>query len=310
MVVYTDSIPFAEHILPQTARRWSSVPSESDVGTPILRRKLFEDRFVSTSAFKTGGMWGQLYVVESATQSQYDLLIELNRAGETLPEGIVCVAGEGNKFHGFKNRDWAASPGNLHVSVNLAPAQRIDHFGAGFMVLAAVSVVEAIDAVPGLENQAGIKWVNDILIGDAKVCGVLAYTQTMADTVASSVLGIGLNVETTPPLVPTPSVPRAGSLCDVVPDRRICNQAKLLDALMNSLDRNYRSLISGAYETLLNRYRERSIIIGRQVEILSDSSDVEPQVLARGRVKGFGSDLELILEGSERPISTGRLVLK
>ena len=310
MVVYTDSIHFAEQILPQTVGRWSSVSSESDVDTPALRRKLFGDRFVFTSALESDLLWDQLFLVESAPQSQYDLLIELNRTGEPLPDAFLCVAGEGNRFHGFKNRTWTASPGNLHVSCCLAPAKRIDHFGAGFMMLAAVSVVDAIDTVPGLENRAGIKWVNDILMDDAKVCGVLAYTQTMADAVTSAVLGIGLNVETTPALVPTPFVPRAGSLRDVVPDRQECDQAKLLDALMKSLDRNYRSLISGNYETLLNRYRERSVVIGREVEVLSDDSAIEPQVLARGRVKGLGQDLELLLEGSERPISKGRLVLK
>ena len=310
MVVYTDSIHFAEQILPQTVGTWASVSSQTAGGTPDLRKELFDGRFVFTSTLRSDLLWDQLFVVESATQSQYDRLIELNRAGKSLPGGILCVAGQGNRFHGFKDRTWTASPGNLHVSVNLAPGQPIDHFGAGFMILAAVSVVDAIDMVPGLENKAGIKWVNDILINDAKVCGVLAYTQTMADAVTSAVLGIGLNVETTPSVAPTPSVPKAGSLCDLAPDRRTCNQAKLLDALMMNLDRNYRSLTNGDYDALLNRYRERSVVIGRDVEVLSDNSAIDPQVLARGRVKGLGQDLELLLEGSERPISKGRLVLK
>jgi BirA family biotin operon repressor/biotin-[acetyl-CoA-carboxylase] ligase len=310
MRIYTDSIPFAEHILPQITGQWSSVASDSEIHPPALREKLYNGRFVFSSTLGSDWTWDQVFVVESAPQSQYDLLIEICRAGETLPEGILCVAGEGDKFHGFKNRTWSAAPGNLHVSVNLAPAQPIDHFGAGFMILAAVSVIDAIDTVPGLENQAGIKWVNDILINDAKVCGVLAYTQTMADTVTSAVLGIGLNVETTPAVVPTPSVPRVGSLCDVVHDRQICNQAKLLEALMKSLDRNYRSLLNGDYEALLNRYRERSVVIGRNVEVLSDDPAAEAEVLEKGRVEGLGQDLELLLEGHERPISKGRLVLE
>jgi len=310
MVVYTDSIHFAEQILPQTAGQWSSVSSKPGVGEPDLFGKLFDGRFVFTSALESEQLWDQLYVVEAASQSQYDLLIELNRAGESPPGGILCVAGEGNKFHGFRNRSWTASAGNLHVSAHLSPTQPMDHFGAGFMALAALSVVDAIDTVPGLGNQAGIKWVNDILIKDAKVCGVLAYTQTMADLVTSAVLGIGLNVETTPNVASTPSVPKVGSLCDIVTDRRTCNQAVLLGALMISLDRNYRSLLEGNYEALLNRYRERSVVIGRDVDVLSDDTDIEPEVLASGRVKGLGQDLELILEGSERPLTRGRLVLK
>jgi BirA family biotin operon repressor/biotin-[acetyl-CoA-carboxylase] ligase len=310
MVVYTDSIQFAEHILPQTVGRWSSVPSGFEADAPSLHKKLYDGRFVFKCDLVSDLIWDQLHVVESAPQSQYDLLIELNRSGESLPDGVLCVAGEGKRFHGFKNRSWTASPGNLHVSLNLAPSQPIDHFGPGFMILAAVSVIDAIDTVPGLENQAGIKWVNDILINDAKVCGVLAYTQTKADAVTSAVLGIGLNVETTPSVAPTLSVPKVGSLCEVVTDRDLCSQASLLGALMKSLDRNYRSLLNGNYETLLGRYRKRSVVIGRDVDVLSDDPTAERQVLASGRVNGLGQDLELLLEGSERPISRGRLVFK
>lgn len=310
MVVYTDSIDYAQNILPPTTGRWSpaSTFSENDIGG--LTQRLFEASSVYETTLESNQIWNHVFITEAAPHSQYDLLIELNRGEHTLPEGILCVAGAGDKFHGFKDRPWTGSPGNLHLSAHLAPAKPVDPFGVGFMILAAVSVIDAIDRVPGLVNRAGIKWVNDILINDAKVCGVLAYTQTMKDTVTTAVLGIGLNVETTPSVEPTPFVPQAASLRELAPDGQSCNQRELFGHLSHALDRNYRSLVNDGYRDLLGRYRERSVVLGREVAICSDNSGPDPLVIARGRVSGLGENLELMLEGVDKPFSKGRLILE
>jgi BirA family biotin operon repressor/biotin-[acetyl-CoA-carboxylase] ligase len=309
MVVYTDSIHYAEQILPRTNGRWSPASfHRADVRE--LSDSLFDGNAVQETHLDSDHFWKHLFVVQSAPSSQYDLLIDLNRGKKILPEGILCVAGAGSRFHGFKNRAWSASPGNLHISVHLAPGRRIDHFGVGFTILAAVSVVDAIDRVPGLEGRAGIKWVNDILINDAKVCGVLAYTQTTGDAVSAAVLGIGLNVETTPSVEPTPFVPRVASLRDFAPEPGYCSQQKLFDELIEALDRNYRLLVEGDYEALRNRYRERSAVMDREVAICADDAGAAKDVIATGRVTGLGEDLELFLEGLEKPITKGRLILK
>jgi BirA family biotin operon repressor/biotin-[acetyl-CoA-carboxylase] ligase len=185
----------------------------------------------------------------------------------------------------------------------------MEHFGVGFTILAAVSVVDAIDGLPGLERRAGIKWVNDILIEGAKVSGVLAYTQTMKDVVSSAVLGIGLNVETTPSVDPTPYVPRVAALRDFAPDKSTCTQGAVLEKLVHALDRNYRSYLDGGYKALIDRYRERSLVTGREVTVRSDDPSTEPEVIAAGRVSGLGENLELLIEGIEEPVSRGRLIL-
>lgn len=309
MELYTDSIPYAEQILPPAAGHWSTA---SSIGGDLedLRAHLFGGNPVSKSQLEPDPLWKHVFVAESAPRSQYDLLIELNRGGRILPEGILCLAGAGKQFHGFKNRAWAASAGNLHVSVNLTPGRRIDHFGVGFTILAAVSVIDAIDAVPGLSGRARVKWVNDILIDDAKVCGVLAYTQTMGDTVTTAVLGIGLNVETTPPVEPTAFVPEVGCLSEFAPEPRFCSQQKLFAELTHALRLNYGRLVQGDYPALLDRYRERSALTGREVAICADEAGREAKVIAEGRVTGLGEDLELFLEGFEDPFTRGRLILK
>ncbi len=309
MVVYTDSVHFAEQLLPPAIEAWSAA-SFPNADLQRLSEELFDGQAAHETRVETLTSWKYLFLVESAPRSQYDLLIEINQGETPLGDRILCVAGVGDKFHGFKNRPWSAAAGNIHLSVNLAPERRIDRFAVGFTVLAAVSVIDAIDTVPGLEGRAGIKWVNDILVNDAKVCGVLAHTQTVQDTVSTAVLGIGLNVETTPMVEPTPFVPKVASLREVAGDPMSCRRAVLLDRLIQALDRNYRLLLEGDHNALLDRYRQRSVVIGREVDICSDRARSEPEVLARGRVAALGEDLELLIEGVDQPFSTGRLILK
>jgi BirA family biotin operon repressor/biotin-[acetyl-CoA-carboxylase] ligase len=168
--------------------------------------------------------------------------------------------------------------------------------------------VDAIDAIPGLEESAGIKWVNDILIDGAKVGGVLAYTQSMGGAISGAVLGIGVNVETEPDIEPTPFVPQAGTLRSKASRPEACNQQSFFAALAAALDTNYTRLLAGEYEALLERYRERSLVIGRQVTLCADKPGPELDVIARGRVSRIGDALELAIEGYEQPFTKGRLI--
>jgi BirA family biotin operon repressor/biotin-[acetyl-CoA-carboxylase] ligase len=308
MLVYTNSIDYARQVVPQANPSWS-IPDMEGSDLEELTERIYPTGSFHESNRITDSRWKVVFLVETSPCSQYDLLIELARKSSTLPDGVVCLAGAGDEFHGFKNRSWTAYPGNIHLSVHVAPAKPIEHFAVGFMIVTAVSVVDAIDAQPGLEGRAGIKWVNDILIEGAKVCGVLAHTQTMQDVVTSAVLGIGLNVETTPLVEPTPYVPRVAALKDFSPQPTACTQGTVLEKLLYALDRNYHLLLDGGYNALLDRYRERSLVTGREVTVCSDEAGGEPEIYATGRVTGLGDDLELLMDGIDEPVSRGRLIL-
>jgi BirA family biotin operon repressor/biotin-[acetyl-CoA-carboxylase] ligase len=235
-------------------------------------------------------------------------MIQLVRGEEGLPDRLVCVAGSGRGFHGFKGRPWSADAGNLHVTVHLAPNKTIERFHSAFTVLAALSVVDAIDAVPGLERRARIKWVNDVLLGGAKVAGTLAYTQTQGSYVSSALLGIGLNVETAPVVERTPFVPAAGAVRDFAPDAEGVTQRDMLANLLSALDGNYRTLLEDGFPALLERYEIRSGMVGSRVVLHLEDEGSHPPVISEGRVVALGDGLELYLEGREEPITRGRLV--
>jgi BirA family biotin operon repressor/biotin-[acetyl-CoA-carboxylase] ligase len=308
MLVYTDSVEYARTVLGRSVDLWSAPTSELSDDLRSLLEGAYGAREIRESTVQGGSLWHHLILVEVADRSHYDLLIELSRAGVRLPDRVLCLAGEGEGFHGFKGRAWSAPQGNIYLSVYLRPTRVVTLPATSFTVLAAISVVDAIDAIPGLEKSAGIKWVNDILIDGAKVGGVLAYTQSVGGAIGSAVLGIGVNVETEPDVEPTPFVPRACALRSKALRPDACNQQSFFTALAAALDTNYRQLVAGEYDALLERYRQRSLVIGREVTLCSDKPGAELDVIAQGRVTHIGDGLELAIEGYQQPFTKGRLV--
>jgi BirA family biotin operon repressor/biotin-[acetyl-CoA-carboxylase] ligase len=271
---------------------------------------MFQGKSFQKSNVQSPLIWKDVIIVEHASHSQYDALIDLSRNNAYLENGVICLASKGANFHGFKNRHWESPPGNIYLSAYFAPNQPIDNFGVGFMILAAVSVLDVLDSIPEIKNKAMIKWVNDVFIDNAKVCGFLAYTQSEGNKVTGVVIGIGLNVETTPEIEVTPFVPKVASLADYCNDKEFCNQEYVFTKLIKAIDKNYRTLIEGGYFQLIKSYRQRSLAIGREVDVCLDKPDSEIKVIANGLVTGIGDNLELHIKDFSQPITKGRLILK
>jgi biotin-(acetyl-CoA carboxylase) ligase len=82
-----------------------------------------------------------------------------------------------------------------------------------------------------------------------------------------------------------------------------------LKHLLKSLDKNYGLLLDGKYKKLLDFYRKRSLVIGREVQIFSDIPNKKQTTISSGTVKQIGDNLELWMEGQKKPVTEGRLVL-
>jgi BirA family biotin operon repressor/biotin-[acetyl-CoA-carboxylase] ligase len=309
MIIYTDHKEYAESILP-THGDWVPVDySTVDPNLIELMKELYCEKSVYKRSSRRKGRWSYGFIVKKAPSSHFDLLIQLSQQNVELPDGIICHAGSGQKFHGQRGRPWEAPEGNIHLSVYLAPKKKIKGFHIGFPVLAAVSLIDTLDALKGLEGRAKIKWVNDVLIDGAKVAGFLVHTLSSENTVLAAILGIGLNVEKTPRVKPDPFVPKVGSLRSFVQDPSISNRKNVLPLLLQCLDKNYRGMLEGKYKELLESYRKRSLVIDQSVKILSDIPGKGYKEIASGVVKDIGDNLELILKGEKKSVTKGRLIL-
>ncbi len=113
------------------------------------------------------------------------------REKRTMGENAVAVARSQSGGKGTKGRSFESREGGLWLSILLfdegVPAQD------GFLMMArsAVAVCKTLESY-GFEPK--IKWANDVLIGGKKICGVLTENVCRGNFIASTLYGIGLNI--------------------------------------------------------------------------------------------------------------------
>ena len=113
-------------------------------------------------------------------------------ARQGAEEGLWLRAERQTAGKGRLGRQWVSEPGNLYAStlVRLRPA---DPPAATLALVAAVALHRAVGVF--LPDGARLKWPNDLLLGDAKLSGILL--ERCEDAV---VVGIGVNLAHHPDL--------------------------------------------------------------------------------------------------------------
>jgi biotin-(acetyl-CoA carboxylase) ligase len=259
--------------------------------------------------------WSTLVVLSHSDVSQFDALDRLLGAGCRVAGPIASVALAGTRFHGQRGRPWEAIRGNLHVSVAVPTCLDAGHVGTGLSTLPAVAAVDAIVEVSQGALRPRIKWVNDIVIGERKVGGVLTAAHTTGRHIDDAVWGIGINVEAAPGIAPTPFVP-AATCVRGEPGGEHVMLPRLLWALLDAVATRFAALARFGPTALFSAYRRHSLVVGRAVQVWDESacSDPDPSrwgpPAAEGVVADIVHDLSLRLEGGRGLISKGRLALR
>lgn len=109
-------------------------------------------------------------------------------AREGAAHGTVVTAREQTAGRGRVGRSWASPEGNLYLSVllrlGMAPARLPE-----LSFVAGLAVADMADGFLPPDRRAALKWPNDVLVGGAKIAGILVE---QADD--ATIVGIGVNV--------------------------------------------------------------------------------------------------------------------
>ena len=174
--------------------------------------------------------------------------LDVARAG--APEGVVVVARFQTAGRGRHGRTWDAAPGSsLLVSVLLRPGPGLAPSRLHLAVAAvALAARDACSSVAGFVPD--LKWPNDLVVGDAKLAGILAEVE--ADAV---VVGLGLNVSA---LGPWP--PGAVSASQVA--GRSVDPDALLEGVLAGVSSRF-----GRWADVASEYRRACATLGRAVRV-------------------------------------------
>ena len=112
-------------------------------------------------------------------------------AGEGAEEGLAVLADEQTAGRGRLQRAWSSPKGaGLYFSILLRPALAPDRWPL-LTFVAALAVGDAL--LEASEVHTDIKWPNDLLANERKICGILAEA-IETPSGRAVVLGIGINL--------------------------------------------------------------------------------------------------------------------
>ena len=230
-----------------------------DLGRPPLSATALSRALVTP-----GGLWREVQVLAS-TPSTNEAVAAAARDG--AGEGLVVVAEAQTAGRGRLERAWVSPPrAGITVSVLLRP-QVADPAQWGWLpLLTGSAVLHAVREQAGL-TAAELKWPNDVLVGGAKLAGILAEVAAPG----AVVVGLGLNVTTTRAELPADRP--ATSL--VVEGATTTDRDTVLRAVLRSLATAYDRWHLDADGTRED-YRAACGTLGRRVRLeLPDGTAVE-----------------------------------
>ncbi|WP_122819835.1 biotin--[acetyl-CoA-carboxylase] ligase [Nocardioides pantholopis] len=246
-------------------------------------------RLAAAAADRLPGMGVE--VAEEVTSTNA-VVAERARAG--APEGLVVVAEHQTAGRGRLDRSWQMpARAGLVFSVLLRPS--VPARSWPWLPLLTGCALGAALRADGY--AAGVKWPNDVLIGERKVAGILVErVETPAG--AAAVVGVGLNVDLRAEELPVPTATSLALESGAAPDR-----VELLVGLLASLRAAYDRWQAGGERgqaELLAAYRAACVTLGRDVRVELPGGGV-----LLGRASGIDPDGRLVVAGPDGPVPVG-----
>jgi len=237
--------------------------------------------------------------------SHFEVIDSTNRyllGNPDLPHGKIVMADFQSAGRGRKERRWQSDQqSSLLFSILLKQDIQQYPFFA-FTFLAAIGVHEAlVQLFP--EQPFQLKWPNDILVNQKKICGILVESNTLGDRLTHIVIGIGLNVNQTRAFFGQNQLPQATSLHIIT--GTLQNRVRVLKAVITELDYYFQQARSAEPDFILTEWKKRCDQLGQIVTVTTEKQRYT------GRFKDLASDGRLILEtgGQQKYFHTAEVSL-
>lgn len=185
-----------------------------------------------------------LSLTEETASTNDDLKVAAKEGAKDYTVRIADrqLAGKGRKGRSF------FSEGGLYMSV-LLPA-----YGDLTLLTPTVAVAVAAAIRDLTEEDARVKWVNDVYVRGKKVCGILAES-VVADNHRRVIVGIGVNLNTKEGDFPSEIRSIAGSI--------IADRSALAARILNNLFR----LLQEDPKRICAEYKKLCFLIGQKVTV-------------------------------------------
>jgi len=209
------------------------------------------------------------------------------KAKEMAPkcvDGTIIITELQLKGRGRMGKEWYSPQGGIWFSVILKPDMPPDNIYR-LTLMAGISVVEALEDI-GI--KARIKWPNDVTINEKKICGILTEVEAQMDCVNFVIIGIGIDVNIEMDMLPP--IMRISTTSLKEETGSDIDRVLLIQSLLERLEKDYNTYLSGNFNSILNRWKEYSSTLNRRVKIVTRFKSIE------GEAVGIDHDGALVIE--------------
>lgn len=222
------------------------------------------------------------------------------RANENAKSGLVVISHEQTAGKGRLGRKWTSSEGGVYFSILLRPELPPSDI-SGITLAAGMGVCLAIRKFTGLD--AMIKWPNDVIIGNKKVCGILTEMTAQTDMIDFVVIGIGINA--LQESFPEEIAYKATSL--KIEKKSELDLSKFMHEIISTLDKTILSYLFGVSQEDLKLYKSMCATIGRDVSLTRNGEKLT------GKAIDITADGELVVSlenGKKIAVNSGEVTVQ
>ncbi len=175
--------------------------------------------------------------------------------GEKGERDAVVVAREQRKGRGRNGRSWFSDAGGLYSSFILEKKKSLPFIAA----ISAAKTVERCMDEAGLSGvDVEVKWPNDIMVMEKKVCGILCEGYRDFD-----IAGIGINVNNKVSLECATSI------------KEITGKELAIDEVLDFLVSNIEKTLLSPEEEIIKEYKKRCKMLGKRVKVKLEEGSIE-----------------------------------
>lgn len=218
----------------------------------------------------------------------------LQCALEGCGEGTVITADSQSKGRGREDRVWHSPHGTgIYMSVILYPKISLKALPR-ITLVAAVAVAEALKSSSHIRVE--IKWPNDLLLNNRKICGILTELCSLGDKKNAVIVGIGINVNTPADMFPGVIADIASSI--FIETKEKFPRQEIIKSVIEHFDRYYAIFMEGGFDGILSVWKAYSSIVGRKIHVKQQDTSVD------GTVLDVNNDGALLLQDDNGVIQT------
>lgn len=226
------------------------------IHAPNLLTELELESVLTTKTF------GQHIIYTESAASTNVIAKEAARKG--APEGTIVVAEEQTSGKGRLQRGWFSPYAkgiwfSLVLRPSFAPVQ------ASKCTLMVAVALTRVFRRKGL-TQVGIKWPNDLLVGERKLVGILTEMDATMEAINYIVIGIGINTDVVRVDLPDELKDIATSF--LMEGIRV-SRKELFNEVLQELEICYEEVQTQGFEHILDEWRKYSITLGQDIRVIT-----------------------------------------